>query len=127
MLQERFTGCDMVKKHRLVLVMSIISFVLSAVSLYLAIIILGPSDEFFIFSAITAVLGILSLISFLGGGNLSFGCLITSTVVSAVFVLITLGCSIADGDIFVIALIYFCLYTAGAAAVLIKNKKDRNR
>lgn len=117
----------MVKKYKLVLVMSIISFVLSAVSLYFAIIILGSSDEFVIFSALTAVLGILSLINFLGSGNLSLGCLITATVVSAGFALITLGYSIVYGDIFVIALIYFCLYAAGAAVVLIKNKKDRKR
>lgn len=117
----------MAKKYRLVLVMSIISFVLSAVSLYLAIIILGSSDEFFIFSALTAVLCILGLINFFGKGKTDFGCLITAAVVSAGFTFITLGYSIADGDIFVIALIYFCLYTAGAAAVLIKNKKDRNR
>ena len=116
----------MVKKYRLVLVMSIISFALSVVNLYFAIIILGSSDEFSIFSALTAVLGILGLINFLGSGNFSLGCLITATVVSAGFALITLGYSITDGDIFFIALIYFCLYTAGAAVVLIKNKKDRN-
>lgn len=119
----------MAKKYRLVLVMSIISFVLSVVSLYFAIIILGSSDEFWVFSALTAVLGILSLISFFGKGKAAFGCLITATVVSAGFTLITLGYSFgysfAYGE-YVIALIYFCLYTAGAAAVLIKNKKDRN-
>lgn len=119
----------MAKKYKLVLVMSIISFALSLISLYFSIIILGSSDEFSIFSALTAVLGILSLISFLGSGNLSLGCLITATVVSAGFALITLGYSFgysfAYGE-YVIALIYFCLYTAGAAVVLIKNKKDRN-
>lgn len=115
----------MAKKYKLVLFMSIISFVLSVVSLYLAIITLGSADEIFLFSALTAVLGILGLISFLGNGNFSLGCLITATVVSAGFSLITLGYSFAYGE-YVIALIYFCLYTAGAAVVLIKNKKDRN-
>lgn len=105
--------------------MSIISFVFSVVSLYFSIIILGSSDEFLVFSALTAVLGILGLISFLGSENLSLGCLITATVVSAGFALIMLGYSFAYGE-YVIALIYFCLYTAGAAVVLIKNKKDRN-
>ena len=115
----------MVKKYRLVLIMSIISFALSLISLYFSIISLGSSDEFSIFSALTAVLGILSLISFLGSGNLSLGSIITAMVVSAGFALITLGYSFAYGE-YVIALIYFCLYTAGAAVVLIKNKKDRN-
>ena len=111
----------MKKRGVLLAVISAVSLVISLFSLYLAIIILGPADEFFIFSALTAVLGILGLISSLGKGKAAFGCLITATVVSVGFTLISLVYSIADGDIFVIALIYFCIYTAGAATAYPKK------
>ena len=116
----------MKKCSKLFKVISAASLVLSLFSLYLAIIILGPAGNFFVFSALTAVLGILGLIGALGSGNLSFGCLITAMVVSASFTLITLGYSIADGDVFVIALIYFGLYTAGAVLAYREKRKRKS-
>ena len=69
----------MKKRGVLLAVISAVSLVISLFSLYLAIIILGPADEFFIFSALTAVLGILGLISSLGKGKAAFGCLISNS------------------------------------------------
>lgn len=116
----------MKKRSIIFAVISAVSLVISLLSLYLAIIILGSADEFFIFSALTAVLGILGLISSIGKGKAAFGCHITATVVSAGFTLISLVCSIAYGDIFVISLIYFCLYTAGAAFAFSKKSLTSN-
>ena len=114
----------MKKRGIIFTVISAASLIISLFSLYLAIIILGSADGFFIFSALTAVLGILGLISSLGKGKAAFACHITATVVSVGFTLITLVCSIAYGDIFVIALIYFCLYTAGAAFAFPHKKQS---
>lgn len=112
----------MKKRYGSLFAVSIISLAISAFSLFLSVMILGPTAEISLFSAIAAILGILGLIGSLRKGKASFGCLITATVVSAGFALISLGYSIAYGDIYIIALIYFCLYAAGAAAAYPKSK-----
>ncbi|MDE6594483.1 MAG: hypothetical protein K2K44_00555, partial [Oscillospiraceae bacterium] len=80
----------MAKKYKLILVMSIISFVLSAVSWYFYVINIGGFPaEIVLFHAITAILGILGLINFFVKGKVAFGCLITAMVVSAGYTLIS--------------------------------------
>lgn len=114
----------MKKRCILFRVISAASPIISVLSLFLAISILGSAAEIFAFSAITAVLSILGLIGSFGRGKAAFGCFVTALVVSAGFTLISLVYSIADGDIFVIALIYFGLYTAGAALAYKEKRKE---
>lgn len=147
----------MVKKYRLLFVMSIISFVLSALCMIGGIIAFSFANNLeettmsrldnilsllglgllvvmilttviaAVTAGVTVLLGILGMVCCKKQGKCSLGCLILGGIFS-LFTAASIVHSIADGTfeawVFLI-LVYFGLYTAGAAIAYIDSRNDK--